>query len=97
MKTNAKGIVAAAITAALSAGTLAGTALASPVSLGTPGWTDGAGQFLECPDAVHGGRFPYPRAVVDAGEAAPTRHVKDGGVGKLFLIKDGEVGKIEWV
>ena len=60
MKTNAKGIVAAAIAAALTAGTVAGTALASPIA-----------QVDEAPVAIIAQRVGSDDAIDAAVDASP--------------------------
>ena len=72
MKANAKGIVAAAIACALTAGTLAGAALASPLAKedGDLRWRDAeVGKLVEIKDNV---------------SSDPHIYVRDGGSGIIL-------------
>ena len=72
MKTNAKGIVAAAIACALTAGTAAGTALADPIIRigGDLRWRDAdVGKLVEIKDNV---------------SSDPHIYVRDGGSGIIL-------------
>ena len=106
MKTNAQGIVAAAIACALTAGSLAGTALASPAGLTFKKF--GVGEVTRAYEGIAGvaevvringaGGFTEVVRIGDDGVAEVVR-IGDGvEAGPRWVVRDGaEVAGIEWV
>ena len=103
MKTNAQGIVAAAIACALTAGSLAGTALASPAGLTFKKF--GVGEVTRAYEGIAevvringAGGFTEVVRIGDDGVAEVVR-IGDGvEAGPRWVVRDGaEVAGIEWV
>ena len=106
MKTNAQGIVAAAIACALTAGSLAGTALASPAGLtfrkfeagGVTRIYEGIAGVAEVVRINGADGIAEVVRIGDDGVAEVSMVGSDVAAGPSWLVRDGaEVAKIEWV
>ena len=92
MKTNAKGIVAAAIAAALTAGSLAGTALANPIIKVEE--AGGVTEVVKTEDGVGCVLLPprtSPRSVTSGGTRAVRSHGATRAGAAPFCVREDRV------